>query len=730
MQMKHADSPTPDSSDSPPAPWGVRFPTIFGELDSADHKLLLRRSVSDLERRVPVSLYTYVLLFGVLVLHPSLRAMTVFWVAMACTLGLTLLRGWVGRYLGDVLLSRALDAQKVFVLLTVLQGVVWGSGVVAATWWNYPGEMAGILVLLTTTGIAGGSLGTFTFSMRCNALYQLLLSLPLLVALAVQTAQGLPEVWMLGALILVFIGFLLFQGRRLEKEYWHSEINRLIVARKHVELVAARERAEQAALAKGVFLSTMSHELRTPLNGVLGMVDLLRSSPMNREQDHYLRTIGSAGNALLGLIDDILDTVRLERGVLPLYNKEFAPSDVVDEVLSCLAPVAWQKGIQLAGVVQATLPSRLWGDPARLRQVLINLVGNAIKFTEHGQVTLRVGSAGRLEDGVRLRLEVEDSGVGLEGLDLELLFCVFEQGDQGAARQHGGSGLGLRICRGLVEQMKGEIGAKDRVGPGAIFWAEIPLKKAQLRGLEPLLPWTRAWIEEPYPDSASALESILLAYGVRRCVQKDAQVCFLSFPCAPERLAALSIPVVLLADGPQLADARRLGGDFGARVLLRPLRRCDVLEVVLGAPARPDTFDLVDASLRVLLVEDNPVNELVARRFLEREGLRCEVARDGLEALELVKNKAWDLVLMDCQMPRMDGFDATLAIRAWEKARRLSPVAIVALTANTTEADRERCATVGMDAFLPKPLRREALCEVLASLAAKGVLSDQTEASV
>lgn len=238
-----------------------------------------------------------------------------------------------------------------------------------------------------------------------------------------------------------------------------------------------------------------------------------------------------------------------------------------------------------------------------------------------------------------------------------------------------------------------------------------------------------AYIEEPYPDSASALESILLTFGVRRCLQEASEVCFLSFPAAPERLAALQKPVVLLADGPQLADARRLGADFGARVLLRPLRRCDVLEIVVGAPAQPKEFNLLEASLRVLLVEDNPVNELVARRFLEREGLRCEVARDGIEALELVKTKAWDLVLMDCQMPRMDGFEATLAIRAWEQERGHSAVAIVALTANTVEGDRQRCQEVGMDDFLAKPLRRDALCEVLASLAAKGVLSEQVEAS-
>lgn len=727
--MNKADPVPLKRGGGPQAPWGVRFPDVVSQLDPADHELLLRRSVSDLERRVPVSLFTYILLFGVLVLHPSLREMNAFWLAMVSTIGLTVLRAWVGRHLGDSDVGRALEAQRVFVLLTVLQGVVWGAGVVAATWWNYPAEMAGILVLITTTGIAGGSLGTFTFSMRCNALYQLLLSLPLLIVIAVQTFQGVPEVWMLGVLILAFIGFLLFQGQRLEKEYWHSEINRLIVSRKQTELIAAREKAERAALAKGVFLSTMSHELRTPLNGVLGMVDLLRSSPMTREQDTYLRTINSAGDALLGLIDDILDTVRLERGVLPLHNKEFAPADVVDEVLACLSPAAWQKGIQLAGVVEATLPSRLWGDPTRLRQVLINLVGNAIKFTEQGQVTLRLGSAGRLDEGVRLRFEVEDTGIGLAGMDLERLFRAFEQGDQGAAREHGGSGLGLRICRGLVEQMGGEIGALDRLGPGAVFWAEIPHKSAQRRGLEPLLPWTRAYIEEPYPDSASALESILLTFGVRRSSEEEGEVCFLSYPAAPERLAALEKPVVLLADGPQLADARRLGADFGARVLLRPIRRCDVLEVVVGAPAQPKEFNLLEASLRVLLVEDNPVNELVARRFLEREGLRCEVARDGIEALELVKTKAWDLVLMDCQMPRMDGFEATLAIRAWEQERGHTAVAIVALTANTIEADRRRCEEVGMNDFLAKPLRRDALCEVLASLAAKGVLSEQVEAS-
>lgn len=727
--MNRADEMTQQHRGALKSPWGVRFPDLVHAMHPSDHTALLRRSVSDLERRVPISLVTYVLLFGVLVLHPDLRSLRGFWVAMACTMALTALRAWVGGHLRAEELDRSLEAQKVFVLLTVFQGVVWGTGVVALTWWHFPAELPGILVLVTTTGIAGGSLGTFTFSMRCNALYQLLLSLPLLVVIGVQTAVGQPEVWMLGVLILVFLAFLLFQGRRLEKEYWHSEIQSLNVARKHQELIAAREKAERAALAKGVFLSTMSHELRTPLNGVLGMVDLLRSSPMTREQDQYLRTIASAGDSLLSLIDDILDTVRLERGALPLHSKEFTPADLVDDVLACLAPSAWQKHIQLAGIVEATLPSRLWGDPTRLRQLLLNLVGNAVKFTEQGSVTLRLCSAGRLEDGVLLRFEVLDTGLGLEGMDLNRLFRAFEQGDQGPGRQHGGSGLGLRICRGLVEQMEGQIGAADRMGPGAMFWVEVPLRSAQRRGPEPILPWSRAWIEEPFADSAQALEAILLTFGVRRAPKEAAEVCFLPYPCPPERLAALKVPVVLLADGPELADARRLGGDFGARVLLRPLRRCDVLEVLLGAPARPKSFDLLEGSLRVLLVEDNPVNELVARRFLEREGLRCEVARDGLEALERVKTQAWDLVLMDCQMPRMDGFQATLEIRSWERERGLNPVAVVALTANTTDADQEHCEAVGMDAFIAKPLRREALMEVLASLAAQGVLSATAEAS-
>ena len=711
------------ATDERPVPWGVKLPSGADELDAGQYRRLLLDATRELSQRVPVSLATYPILFLVLGLHSGVRGLPTFWGALAATLMLTAVRWWNRRLLVSDELNDALEGHRRFYLLTVLQGLVWGAGVVAPAWLAEPWGPLGVMVMLSTTGITGGSLGTFTYSMRANLAYQALIALPLLCVVVYQTAVGVPDAWLLGLLVVAFLGFMLTQGRKLEREYWVAAMGELIQARQHQELILAREAAESAARSKGLFLATMSHELRTPLNGVIGMVQLLRSSPLNREQEQYIRNIASSGGLLLEIIDDILDTVQLERGQLEIGQAPFDPVELVDEVLGTLAPSAWSKELRLSGFADASVPALLVGDQVRLRQVLVNLVGNGLKFTNRGRVWFRLSASAPDRGWSVLRMEVRDTGPGLGGLDLERIFEAFEQGDQGHTRRHGGSGLGLKVSRALVEQMGGRIGAEDLESGGAFFWAEIPSRVVELSLPRPLPSVFGASVHLADGPERDALVAHLRAMEVEILQPKDASIHFLPFE--PEQPAAANMPGnrVLVAPGSDLLEARRIARQQNAEVLLCPIQRGELFSLLEGdTSTEPSVPQPALPGLRVLLVEDNPVNQLVARRFLEQEGVQVGVANDGIEALTQVRDNAWDLVLMDLQMPRMDGLEATRRIRSWEEQKGHTRVPIVALTANVLPQDRERCTEVGMDEFLPKPLRRESLVEVLSTLAARGRL--------
>ncbi|HYZ15517.1 MAG TPA: response regulator, partial [Candidatus Acidoferrum sp.] len=530
-------------------------------------------------------------------------------------------------------------------------------------------------------------------------------------------------------------------------------ILRDITQRKQAEeaIRGAHDRAVEAVNVKAQFLATMSHEIRTPINAVVGMSELLLQTPLPEEAREYATTVRDSAESLLVIVNDILDLSKIEAGRMELDAVPFSPIVAVENASDILAATARKKGLSLSTYVAPEVPRRVLGDADRLRQVLLNLIGNAVKFTAHGSVTVRTVVEHRDEEQSVLRFSVTDTGPGIAPEVSEYLFEPFRQADQSTSRRFGGTGLGLSISRRIVELMGGRIGFDSSLGRGATFWFTVPFKHAEEeaeRERTAALRGARILVIDEDAVARQVLDQYLLAWGAIASstgnaahglelakaaaargnrfdaivVDRGAGGDGLAFATRLNGEACLAaVPLVLISGAERItaADARARGF---AGVLRKPVRQSaahDALVTAIHGPAaaRPDaesTTTVIERrdNIKVLVAEDNPVNRKLALQQLKKLGYRADAVTDGREAIAAVANGSYDLILMDCQMPEVDGFEATRVIRRSEVDRDRH-IPIVAMTANTLEGDREACLAAGMDGYLPKPVQLAALRAVI-----------------
>ena len=523
-------------------------------------------------------------------------------------------------------------------------------------------------------------------------------------------------------------------------------------ARARADLAAARDAALEGSRAKSAFLATMSHEIRTPMNGVIGLTDLLLTTELDERQRQYADGVQTAGRALLSIINDILDFSKVEAGRVELEEIDFDLVRLVEEVAELVAEPARGKDLELLAYCSPELPTALRGDPARLRQVLLNLAGNAVKFTPAGEVVVRAQLESRANDEVVVRFEVVDTGIGVPDEHRSHLFEPFSQADTSTTRQYGGTGLGLAISRQLVEAMGGEMGVSSVLGRGSTFWATVPLRTALepaslvapttegLAGLRVLVVddnhTNRVILHDQLSAWGMAVETVDggdFALGALQAAARDGHPFDLGVLdlCMPDmdglelgrRIAAspelAGTPLVLLTSGPDVplaeAQAAGIGASLTKPVALTRLRTTLsglVAAQAAAPPARPATPSTGAGRGLVLVVEDGEINQLVAAGILESLGYEVECADDGYLALEAMARTTYDAVLMDVQMPNLDGYGATAEIRRREGTDRHTP--IIAMTASAIEGDRERCLEAGMDDYISKPVDRASVHDALA----------------